>query len=186
MIAHLKGIVLDTTATYMVLDVHDIGYRVTLQASDLHALTIGTTAAFHIHTIVREDAFDLYGFLHTTDRDMFEHLLDVSGIGPKTALTILNSVGSTALGQAITQQNTAIIAGAGGVGKKTAEKIVRELEGKVKDHSSSAISFDEEAALALISLGYSEREARDTLLQIHPSLTTTPERLKASLQMLGK
>jgi len=153
-----------------------IGYKVYCTPEDQQKMTLGESGAFWIHTIVREDAFDLYGFTTRDSLSFFELLLTVSGIGPKSALGVLNVANISTLREAIT--------------KKVAEKIVLELKGKVhageEEFSNNKVTKSGIDALeALKSLGYTHKESKEALEQISPDLKDPGEMVKAALRILG-
>ena len=137
--------------------------------------------------MVREDAEDLFGFLETDDLKLFELLLSVPGIGPKTALNILNVATPETLRRSITSNETAYLTKISGIGKKTAEKIVLELKEKLGAGGESTTLREEVDALeALKSLGYSHGEAREALKNVPREANSTSDRVKHALKLLGK
>jgi len=101
MISYLRGKIIDTGERYVVVDVGGVGYKVFVTDDVLHGLKIDSDTSLHIHTVVREDAFDLYGFISKKERSIFELLISISGIGPKSALNILSIVSSDTLASAV-------------------------------------------------------------------------------------
>jgi Holliday junction DNA helicase RuvA len=166
-----------------------VGYRVFVLKETLARAAEGSPVSFWIYTAVREDALDLYGFAHEDELRFFELLLSVSGIGPKSALSILDIASVETLRSAIAHGNAGYLTNVSGIGKKTAEKIVLELKDKVKasEHAASgALKGDQEALEAMRSLGYSAAEARDALRQVPSHIETGSERLREALRILGK
>lgn len=189
MIGYLEGTVKGLRPGYLVLQTGGVGYRVATLKETLLRTSEGVQAAFWIHTAVREDALDLYGFTHEEELRFFELLLTVSGIGPKSALAILDIASVETLGSAISSGNAGYLTSVSGVGKKTAEKIVLELKDKVKASegvSAGALKGDQEALEAMRSLGYSAAEARDALRNVPASIEGGGERLREALKLLGK
>src|SRR3989344_3566595 len=131
MIGSLDGTVVGLIRGSVIIDVHGVGYRVAVTPDTLTSIREGEAARLWTYLAVRENAQDLYGFLHKDDLQWFELLLTVSGIGPKSALSILSAVDTSSLKRAIETNDAGSLARAHGVGKKTADKIVLELQEKV-------------------------------------------------------
>jgi Holliday junction DNA helicase RuvA len=195
MISHLSGKILHKDVRYAVLSTADgVGYKVFATLDTLGKLHAGNDAALWIHTVVREDALDLYGFPDKENLDFFELLITISGIGPKSALGILSAASVASIKDAVASGETAYLTKIAGVGKKVAEKIVLELKGKVgasDGSTSTGNSGDVDAIEALKSLGYTHKEARDALEEISgdPKLRdikNPAEKVKAALRLLGK
>jgi holliday junction DNA helicase RuvA len=151
-------------------------------------LTAGSKASLWTYLAVRENALDLYGFPNETEQYFFEMLLTVSGIGPKSALAILNIADVETLRSAVARGNAGYLTNVSGIGKKTAEKIIIELRDKVglaAEGTSDAMKGDEEALEAMRSLGYSPGEARDALRKVPQELTKSNDRLREALKILG-
>jgi Holliday junction DNA helicase RuvA len=135
---------------------------------------------------VREDAFDLYGFLEPTELEFFEMLISVSGIGPKGALAILGIASIETLRKAIGTGDTSYLTKISGIGRKTAEKIVIELRDKMgEEKGGTSLQGELDALEALKSLGYSQNEARDALKKVSPD-TDTNTKIREALKILGK
>jgi Holliday junction DNA helicase RuvA len=171
MIAHLRGRLIAKHPNQAIVDVGGVGYDVTISVptfSDLPAL--GSEISLHIHTHVREDALALYGFLRVPEKQLFEKLLTVSGIGPKLAITILSGMPADAMIGAIRANDVAKLTRIPGIGKKTAERMVLELRDKLPKEAfgevpaAPAISAVEEDVLsALVNLGYQRPNAERAL-----------------------
>ncbi len=131
MIAHLSGTVLYKDNKHVVVQTGGVGYKVYATERDLGMMRIGEHAAIWIYTAVKEDALDLYGFILRDSKDMFDHLLSISGVGPKTALNILNTSGHEPIQTAVVTGEISYLTSISGIGKKMAEKIVLELKGKL-------------------------------------------------------
>ena len=184
MIAYLKGIVLYKETHALVLDVSGVGYRVSATTDSLTDLSPGKEIGLYTHMAVREQALDLYGFLNKDDRDFFEKLLSVSGIGPKSALAIMNLAPASLLRSAIASNDSAYLTKVSGIGKKTAEKILLELRDtfeKTGVESSAASSYDADVLQALEALGYNARAAREAIRTIPADVVGVSERIKAAL-----
>ena len=183
MIARLQGVITDQEESFVVLDVHGVGFRVLVTPATSHQLQLGQTATLITHLHVREDALEIFGFLLNSERALFDQLLRVSGVGPKLALALLGALSVDALQQAIETGNAATLRGVSGVGSKTAERIIVDLRGKLVTPAESSAA--DEVADALTRLGYSAKEARDAARQV-PTNLSAEERLKAALRQIGK
>lgn len=173
----------------VVLSCHGVGYLVHTTPHTAQRLTLGAEALFHTHLAVRETALDLYGFNSAQSLELFELLLSVSGIGPKSALNTLSLASEATLIAAIREGNAAHLHKSAGVGKKTAEKIVLELRDKVAllhNEGTPAPLNDDDALEGLRSMGYTLHEARDALAQVAPNVEGSSARLREALRLLGK
>ena len=189
MISHLRGTVLHISERYLVLEVGNLGYKVAVTNETLRQSRLGNVFSLWTHLAVREDALDLYGFLDKKDLEFFELLIGVSGIGPKSALGILNAASAETLRKAVTSGDTSYLTKVSGIGKKTAEKIIRELKEKIGssgEKETRTAREEVDSVEALKSLGYSQQEAREALQQIDKTVTGTSARVKAALKLLGR
>ena len=188
MIGSLRGTVLGTVRGAVVVDVGGVGYRVSLTADSLTRLTEHDQVFLWTYLAVRENALDLYGFLDKNELQWFELLLTVSGVGPKSALAILNAVDTTSLGNAIAHNDAASLARAHGVGKKTAEKVVLELREKVGtvEKSDGSAGSQGEVVDALIGLGYSQKEARDAVRALPKDLIKTEDQIREAIKIASR
>ena len=191
MIAHIKGAVKVLTEKYVVVDTGNIGYKIYATNDTLARLVIDKDTALFTYLVVREDALDLYGFGTLVEQEFFELLISVSGIGPKSALGILNVAAIETLAQAIGTGDTTYLTKVSGIGRKTAEKIVLELRDKMhahrdKDEKPDGLRVESDIIEALKALGYSQHEARDALKEISSDVSTTNARIKEALKILGK
>jgi len=190
MIGYIEGSVRHKDLKYVILLTQSgVGYKISTTLDTHSHLHEGQAAALWIHTVVREDALDLYGFKERETMEFFELLITISGIGPKSALGILSAATVGTLREAIVTGETAYLTKIAGIGKKVAEKIVLELKGKVfmvEGDSSSGQNADVDAIEALKSLGYSQKEARDALDGIAQDISDSGEKVKAALRLLGK
>lgn len=187
MIGHLRGSVLTLEEKSLLLDVGGVGYRVNAAQDTLAILKKDKAkeVSLFIHLSVREDALDLFGFLTKEELRFFEQLIGVSGIGPKSALSILTSTSVDRLTSAIASGDTGYLTKISGIGRKTAEKIVLELREKMGAiEEGSGLREETDALEALRALGYGEREIRDALKKIASS-ATTKERIKEALKLLS-
>ena len=164
MIGRLHGTLLDKSPPQILLDVGGVGYEVDVPMSTLYDLpAVGQAVTLLIHTVIREDAHLLYGFATAAERGTFRELLKISGIGPRIALAVLSGLSVSEIAQAVTQQDTARFTRVPGIGKKTAERLLLELKGKLGADlggaATAAAGSASDVLQALIALGYSEREA---------------------------
>lgn len=203
MIAYLSGTIFHKETNNVVIDVGGVGYDVTIPLSTFYDLDdVGGKVSLRIHTVVREDSISLFGFQTALEKDLFLHLISVSGIGPKSAITALSGMSADEIISAIRHNNLARLNSIPGVGKKTAERIVIELRDKIvklSGHAASAVSdaavsestgdsvFDDSIS-ALVNLGYqrqsAERAVKSALQEgVEPSVQKL---LRRSLQLLAK
>ncbi|MEW6558770.1 MAG: Holliday junction branch migration protein RuvA [Pseudomonadota bacterium] len=163
MIGRLHGTLLDKTPPQILLDVGGVGYEVDVPMSTLYDLpAVGQSVTLLIHTVIREDAHLLYGFATAGERSTFRELLKISGIGPRIALAVLSGLSVAEIAQAVTQQDSARLTRVPGIGKKTAERLLLELKGKLGADlggAATTVGSTSDVLQALIALGYSEREA---------------------------
>lgn len=189
MIARIEGTIIYTTEKFVVVDVAGVGYKVFVTTDTISTCALGETMAFWTYMAVRENSLDLYGFVTTEEMGFFELLLDVSGIGPKSALSILTVAPIDTLKKAIATGDTSYLNKVSGIGKKTAEKIVIELRDKLHAFgqvgSASELRGESDVVEALKSLGYSQNEARDVLKQVPSTIEGTNARIKEALKILG-
>ena len=177
MIRQIRGRVLEVGATSAVLEVAGFGVEVRMSAPE--TLVVGTEAVLATHLTLKQDGLELYGFPSALDRDFFELILSVSGVGPKTALSVLRRSSREALEGAIGKRDLAYLTKIVGLGKKSAEKMLVELADKIGPHSHSR--EDGEVFDTLVALGYTEREARKALQAIPDGVIGKDARLKAAL-----
>ncbi|MFH1178248.1 MAG: Holliday junction branch migration protein RuvA, partial [bacterium] len=177
MIRQIRGKVVSIGVASAVIEVAGIGLEVHMSAPQ--ALSVGKDACLSTHLTIKQDGMDLYGFPTADDRDFFELVLSVSGIGPKTALSILRRAPREALEGAIGKRDLAYLTKVVGLGKKSAEKTLVELSEKVGPRSHD--STDGEVFDTLVALGYTEREARKALQAIPDNAVGKDVRLKAAL-----
>ncbi|MEI6316604.1 MAG: Holliday junction branch migration protein RuvA [bacterium] len=191
MIARLTGTIIDIGEKFVVIDVHGVGYKVACANDTLQKLSIDTQTSLHTYLAVREDALDLYGFASMQEKNFFELLISVSGIGPKGALGILSATSIDTLAHAIGTGDTSYLTKVSGIGRKTAEKIVIELRDKMHAHTNdtetpASLRSESDIIEALKALGYSQNESREALKEISQSVVGTNARIKEALKILGK
>jgi Holliday junction DNA helicase RuvA len=187
MIATLRGEISQIEDTALILEVGGVGLRVFAPAPLRGRLKVGEMIFLFTHLIVREDALTLYGFESQADRDLFNILLGVDGVGPKVALSVLSTLTLDAVQRAIFTDEADILSRVPGVGKKTAQKIALHLKDKLKPSDAlaqmaSMADYDSEVLAALTALGYSVVEAQSAI-QFLPkdAPTDVEERLRAAL-----
>lgn len=188
MIGHLEGTIAAVRPGYVILSCGGVGYQVAATKETIARLSTGSKAGLWTYLAVRETALDLYGFSSEEDQRFFELLLTVSGIGPKSALAILDIASVETLRSAITRGKAEYLTNVSGIGKKTAEKIIVELRDKVGlgiEGDAGAMQGDEEALEAMRALGYTPAEARDALRLVPDTFQTGSDRLREALKILG-
>lgn len=189
MIGYLNGVVVAVRPGFAILSASGVGYKVFATRELLLTLKLDHEAALWTHLAVRENILDLYGFSSESELRLFELLLTVSGIGPKSALAILDIASVETLRSAISAGNASYLTKVSGIGKKTAGKIVLELRDKVgasAEDGAASLHGDEEALEAMKALGYSQGEARDALRKVPQEIERSGERLREALRILGK
>jgi holliday junction DNA helicase RuvA len=187
-ITHIKGTIIDKEERTLVIDVSGIGYKVFVTTAIIEKARDGAQISLWTHHAVREDSETLFGFPEKDELNFFELLISISGIGPKTALGILNVSSVSNIRKAVSTGDTSHLTKVSGVGKKIADKIVLELKGKFGAEEESGISLRDEvdALEALKALGYGHKEAREALKSVDQNVTDTGDRVKKALKILGK
>ena len=193
MIAALRGSVLSVEPTAAVIEAGGVGYAGQATPATLAGLRVGQEAFVHTSLVVREDSMTLFGFADADEREVFDALQTVSGVGPKLALTILATLTPDQLRQAVANADIAALTRVSGVGKKGAQRLVLEIGAKLGPRrggdleapSSNARSGD--VVAALVGLGFSERDAESAFSQVEKATpeAEVPELLRASLKILG-
>ncbi|MBP6901987.1 MAG: Holliday junction branch migration protein RuvA [Burkholderiaceae bacterium] len=192
MIGRLSGTLAEKSPPQVLLDVNGVGYEVDVPMSSFYNLpALGERVVLLTHQVFREDAQQLFGFLTAEERATFRQLIKISGIGPKMALSLLSGLSVAELTQAVTQQQVGRLVKVPGIGKKTAERLLLELKGKLGPElalaGGAAVASDAQADIvqALIALGYSEKEAAAALKTL-PADTGVSDGIKAALKALSK
>jgi Holliday junction DNA helicase RuvA len=191
MIGKLTGTLLEKNPPEVLVDCHGVGYEVQVPMSTFYNLpAIGERVSLLTQFIVREDAQLLYGFGSVPERAAFRELIKISGVGPRTALAILSGMGVQDLAQAITLQEAGRLVKVPGIGKKTAERLLLELKGKLGPDLGSAAAeavSDSQADIvqALLALGYNERDAKAALKALPPDVGVA-EGIKQALKALSR
>lgn len=190
MIVHIEGKIKMKGDKFLVIETNGIGYRVFV---DSQTIKVSPSKEEEIslwtHLHVREDAMELYGFKEYAELEFFEMLIQISGIGPKSALGILSVAPLDTLKKAISSGETAYLTKVSGVGRKTAEKIILELRDKMGElsHAEGMMFREEQDVLeALQSLGYSKTEVREALKNLPAETKGTNNRIKEALKTLGR
>lgn len=186
MIASLKGKITLIKDRFIILETKEgVGYKVFISPDMVNSLDLENEFYLYIHSHVREDAFDLYGFLEYEELEFFQMLLDVSGIGPKGALTILGIAPSNIIKKAIKQNDLAYLTKISGIGKKTAEKMIIELRDKLGELSDTELGNDLDVLEALKALGYNNYQVRNVIKELPKDLDTN-SKIREALKALGK
>ncbi len=192
MISRLSGILAAKSPPQVLVDVHGVGYEVDVPMSSFYNLpAVGEPVVLLTQFVVREDAQLLYGFLTASERATFRELTKISGVGPRTALGILSGLSVAELAQAVGRQDSARLVKVPGIGKKTAERLLLELKGKLSPElapgGSGAPLSDSQSdiAQALQALGYNEREAQAALKAL-PAQVSVSEGIKLALKALNR
>ena len=191
MIGKLTGTIADKKQPQLLVDCHGVGYEVDVPMGTFYNLPgLGEKVSLLTHFVVREDAQILYGFGTPGERDAFRQLIKISGVGPRTALSVLSGMSVNELAQAITQQESGRLVKVPGIGKKTAERLLLELKGKLGaeiDLLRPAAASDAQADIqqALLALGYNDKEAAAALKALPPDVGVS-EGIKLALKALAR
>ena len=191
MIGRLQGTLAAKNPPQVLIDCHGVGYEVDVPMSTFYHLPgLGERVSLLTHFIVREDAQLLYGFATAPERDAFRQLIKVTGVGPRMALGVLSGLGVQELAQAITAQETGRLVKVPGIGKKTAERLLLELKGKLGADIGAvrgAANSDAQADIlqALLALGYNDKEAAAALKALPPDVGVS-DGIKLALKALAK
>lgn len=189
MIGRLHGKLLEKNPPQILIDVSDVGYEVDVPMSTFCNLPeVGGELTLHTHFVVREDAQLLYGFATLAERAVFRALIKISGVGPKIALALLSGITVDQLKDAVDRGETGLLTKVPGIGKKTAERLVLELKGKLAGTGAATAAVPTsgaraDVAAALIALGYSEREAAAATKKL-PEDCTVNDGLRLALKSL--
>ena len=184
MIASLRGVVLDITPTSVLIEAAGVGYLVHATPAALGGMRKREEVFLYTYDLVREDTRDLYGFSSQDELRLFERMIAISGVGPKVALAML-SIGSTdALKRAIMGGDLVTLTSIPGVGKKIAQKIVLELKGQIVEEGEMS-GPDREVIDALVSLGYSASQAKESLKGISHEVSDVSDRVREALRRLS-
>ena len=191
MIGRIAGTLLEKNPPAVLVEAAGVGYEIDVPMSTFYNLpTVGERVTLLTHLAIREDAHQLYGFLTAAERQAFRELIRISGVGSRTALAVLSGMSVGELAQAVAMQESARLTKVPGIGKKTAERLLLELKGKLADAlpgagGSAANNVAREALDALLVLGYSDKEAMPTLKQL-PDDLSLEETIRQALKLLAK
>lgn len=191
MIGRLTGTLAEKNPPQVLVDCHGVGYEVDVPMSTFYNLPgLGEKVALLTHFVVREDAQILFGFGSAGERAAFRQLIRISGVGPRTALAVLSGMSVGDIGQAVTQQDASRLVKIPGIGKKTAERLLLELKGKIGADigiTAGHVVDDAQADIlqALVALGYSDKEAQSALKPL-PREVGVSEGIKLALKALAR
>ena len=190
MIGRLQGLLAQKNPPQVLLDCQGVGYEVDVPMSTFYNLpALGERVTLLTHFIVREDAQLLYGFGTAAERDTFRQLIKIAGVGPRTALAVLSGLGVADLAQAITLQESGRLIKVPGIGKKTAERLLLELKGKlgadIGPHQGATTDHQADILQALLALGYSDKEAAAALKAL-PADVGVSDGIKLALKALSR
>jgi holliday junction DNA helicase RuvA len=191
MIGRLTGVIAEKSPPQVLVDVNGVGYEVDVPMSTFYNLPgIGERATLLTHFVVREDAQQLFGFLTHDERSTFRQLVKISGVGPRTALSILSGLSVAELAGAVSRQESGRLVKVPGIGKKTAERLLLELKGKLGPdlgQPTAGAPTDAQADIvqALVALGYNEREAAAALKALPPDIAVS-DGIKLALKALNR
>ena len=190
-IGRLTGQLAEKTPPQILIDCHGVGYEVDVPMSTFYQLpAVGEPVSLLTHFVVREDAQILYGFASVAEREAFRQLVKISGVGPRTALAVLSGMSVTELAQAVTAQEPGRLVKVPGIGKKTAERLLLELKGKLgadlgPSAAAPASAAQNDILQALLALGYSDREAAAALKSLPAGVDVT-DGIKWALKALAR
>jgi Holliday junction DNA helicase RuvA len=190
MIGRITGLLAGKTPPQVLVDVGGVGYELDVPMSSFYNLpALGERVTLLTHFVVREDAQLLYGFLSNEERATFRQLIKISGVGPRTALSILSGLSVAELAQAIAAQESGRLVKVPGIGKKTAERLLLELKGKLGPDlgmpASPVSDAQDDIVQALVALGYSERDAAAALKSL-PAAIGVSDGIKLALKALSR
>jgi Holliday junction DNA helicase RuvA len=193
MIGYLTGKIISAKPTQILLDVNGVGYEVRISINTFERISGKESVSLFIYTNVKEDAITLFGFYSEAEKEMFELLISISGVGPKSALSLLSGISTDDLKQAIVTSNVERMIAVPGIGRKTAERLILELKNKVRDIKEEGLtptkpSLQKEAVAALSTLGYNLASSEKVVNKIISELPdcSLEELIKKSLKELNK
>jgi len=188
-IGKISGKLVERHPPQIMVDVHGVGYEISVPMSTFYHLpAIGTEVTLYTHLIVREDAHQLYGFANEQERHVFRQLLKISGVGARTALSVLSGLSVADLYEAVVAQDTGCLTKIPGIGRKTAERLLLELKDKLDLTVASATATDSQVgdiANALLALGYNGKEAQWAVKKL-PTGVNVAEGIRQALKFLSK
>ncbi len=191
MIGKISGKLIERHPPQVLVDVHGVGYEIDVPMSTFYQLPAnGSEVTLYTHLIVREDAHQLYGFASEQERHVFRKLLKISGVGARTALSVLSGMSVSDLCEAVGAQDSGRLTRVPGIGKKTAERLLLELKDKldvmvVSATATAAAGTSSDILNALLALGYNDKEAQWAIRQL-PGSTAVTEGIRQALKLLSK
>jgi len=192
MINYISGTIKLKAENFLILENNGLGYKVFVATDILNKVKANEPLELYTYQHVREDALQLFGFNRYEELRLFEQLISVSGVGPKTALGIFNVAGANDIISAIVSADASVLKKVSGIGVKTAERIVLELKNKVMPgvgigemKSVDELGVDSDAVEALVSLGYSVNQGREVLKKVEPEIKDAGQRVKAALKIIN-
>lgn len=193
MIGYLTGKIISAKPTQVLLDVNGVGYEIRISINTFERISGKESISLFIYTNVKEDSITLFGFYSEVEKDMFELLITINGVGPKSALSLLSGISTDDLKQAIVTNNVERMIAVPGIGRKTAERLILELKNKVRDIKDEGIistkpSLQKEAVIALTTLGYNLISSEKVVNKILSELPdcSLEELIKRSLKELNR
>lgn len=194
MISSLSGTVIAVTSQWCDIDVNGVGYHILITADHAQSLKVGSTVSVLTSLIVREDSMTLYGFPSEEGRELFSALIGVSGVGPRSALAVLSHLSPAEIMNAVLEEDDSIFKKVSGIGPKTAKLIVVQLSGKINlvlaettpQTSSETSSISSTVVMALVGLGWNEKQSRDAVETVsEQSFSDSSSLLRATLSYLA-
>ena len=191
MIGKITGKLIERHPPQVIVDVHGVGYEIDVPMSTFYQLpATGSEVTLYTHLIVREDAHQLYGFASEQERHVFRQLLKISGVGARTALSVLSGMSVSDLYEAVSAQDSGRFIRVPGIGKKTAERLLLELKDKLdvmvaSAKATAAAGTTSDILNALLALGYNDKEAQWAIKQL-PGSTAVTEGIRQALKLLSK
>ena len=182
MIARIRGEVVEKNPETLVVECAGVGYELYVRPEDWGAAAVGREVTLQVYEHIREDAHTLFGFGQTDAKRLFEQLLGVNGVGPKVAMAIIGAANLKQLQNAIATGDPELLRGVSGVGKKTAERVMLELRGKLEVTSGAAAN--DPTYQALVALGYGQQQAAEAAAAVPADVTDEQARIKAALKLI--
>ena len=192
MISYLKGKIRNRGNGFVVAEVNNVGYKIFITPLLYADLSLGQDFEFYTYQYVREDILSLYGFRNLEELELFELLIGISGIGPKSAIGIMSIAATEDIKESIARGDSALLTKVSGIGKKTADRVILELSEKISrlDRGESKIGpgnlVSSDEIDALMALGYSLGEAREALNGVDKKIIDSSERIRQALKKMGK
>lgn len=186
MIATLEGKISEKLGDTVILELAGVGYELVVTVEDFGATAVGQSARFYVYEQIREDAHNLFGFRDLRAKQLFLLLLSVSGVGPKVAMGILSATSIDRLQSAIAAGDPDLLRGVSGVGRKTAERVMLELRGKLDGVAVAMAPAGDPTYQALVALGYTSAQAAEAVAGLPAGVTGDQERIKAALRVVSK